>query len=88
VVATPPVYSVSMILYWNGTAWARVPSPDLGGGTNVYLNAVTSLSPTDAWAAGHYTTVAGKAQALAAHWNGTRWTLVTAPNPAGGAYMT
>jgi hypothetical protein len=87
VVASPPVYSVSVILHWNGTAWARQPSPDPGGGTNVYLNAVTSLSATDAWAVGHYTTAAGKAQALAAHRNGTRWTLVAAPNPAGGAYI-
>jgi len=87
VVASPPVYSVSVILHWNGTAWARVPSPEPGGGTNVYLNAVTSLSSSDAWAVGYYTTAAGKAQALAAHWNGTRWALVAAPNPAGGAYI-
>ena len=87
VVASLPVYSVSVILHWNGTNWARVPSPDPGGGTNVYLNAVTSLSPTDAWAVGYYTTTAGKTQALAAHWNGTRWTLVTAPNPAKGGFL-
>jgi len=87
VVASPPVYSVSVILHWNGTSWARMPSPEPGGGTNVYLNAVTSLSPTDAWAVGHYTTTAGKTKALAAHWNGTRWTLVAAPNPANGGFL-
>jgi hypothetical protein len=87
VVASPPVYSVSVILRWNGTNWARVPSPDPGGGTNVYLNAVTSLSPTDAWAVGYDTTAAGGTQPLVAHWNGTRWTLVTAPNPAKGGFL-
>ena len=87
VVACPRVYAVSVILHWNGTNWARVPSPDPGGGTNVYLTAVTSLSPTDAWAVGSYTTTAGKTRALAAHWNGTRWTLVTAPNPANGGFL-
>jgi hypothetical protein len=84
VVASGGVYSVSVILRWNGTAWARVPSPDPGGGTNVYLNAVTSLSATDAWAVGYYTTATGKTRALTAHWNGAGWTVVPAPNPAHG----
>jgi hypothetical protein len=88
VVASPPVYSVSVILHWNGTGWARVPSPDPGGGTNVYLNAVTSLPPTGAWAVGYYTTAAGQTKALTARWNGTRWTLVTAPNPANGGFLS
>jgi hypothetical protein len=88
VVASPPVYSVSVILHWNGTSWARVPSPDPGGGTNVYLNAVASLPPTDAWAAGYYTTAAGQTKALIARWNGTRWTLMTAPNLANGGFLS
>jgi hypothetical protein len=82
VIASGDVYSVSVILRWNGTTWTRVPSPDPGGGTNVYLNAVTSVSATDAWAVGYYTTPAGKTQALTAHWNGSAWKVVD--NPAHG----
>lgn len=87
VVASPPVFSVSVILHWNGTGWTRVPSPDPGGGTNVYLNAVTSLSPADAWAVGYYTTATGATRALTAHWTGTGWTVVPAPNPANGGFL-
>jgi hypothetical protein len=51
----------TMIVRWNGTAWARVPTPTPAGGA--YLSGVTATSATSAWAvgqtgtAGHITTL-------------------------------
>jgi len=58
----------AILLRWNGTTWTRIqrhgntPEPD--------LNAVTALSPTNAWAVGGY----GPGNTLILHWNGTSWT--------------
>lgn len=67
----------SLVLHWNGSAWSRVTSPNLGAQT--VLEDVVALSPTDAWAVGY----ASGSGALALHWNGTSWT--TAPAPALGS---
>jgi hypothetical protein len=40
----------TIILRWNGTAWARVPSPTPSGGGALY--AVTATSASNAWAVG------------------------------------
>ena len=57
---------------WDGNAWIRVPTPnpsppDLGD----RLNAVTAVSPTDAWAVGSSGGAPGSSLVL--RWNGTEW---------------
>jgi len=47
---------------------------------------VTAVSASNAWAVG-YATVSGGNKALALHWNGRRWTLVSASSPAGDAQL-
>lgn len=74
--------AVSLTLHWNGTTWTRATSPDPGSKGN-YLNGVTELSPTDAWAVGSDITGSNVWQTLMLHWNGTSWAKVTAPSPAG-----
>jgi hypothetical protein len=59
----------TIILHWNGTAWAQVTSPTLAGGSALYAVAATSAS--NAWAVGGDDTPRGKTQIL--HWNGTIW---------------
>lgn len=80
----------NQVLRWNGTSWsvvAHVPQP--GGlipGDFSDLVSITCTSATNCWAVGRYghqgaTSTVTLNQAL--HWNGTRWTRVTTPNPAG-----
>ena len=70
-----------MLLHWNGTKWSQVPSPNPGPLSA--LDGVTAVSPTDAWAAGSYctTTSCAVADTLLLHWNGTKWSQVSSPNP-------
>jgi len=80
------VKPATLILRWNGTTWKRVPSPNpAGGGT---LASVAVVSARNAWAAGY---TAGPNQhrrkTVIEHWNGTSWTLVPGPVPAGSAYL-
>jgi hypothetical protein len=43
----------TLILHWDGTAWTRVPSPDLSGtGIHDWLTGVTAVSASEAWAVG------------------------------------
>ena len=73
----------TLILHWNGTAWSVVATPNPGPRGSV-LGGVTALSPTDAWAAGDYCTTTSSCavtHTLILHWNGTRWSTVTSPNP-------
>ena len=56
-----------LILRWNGTAWTRVSSPELGPST--YLSHVIALSGSDAWAVG-----IADGKTLILRWNGQTWT--------------
>jgi hypothetical protein len=69
--------SNTLILRWNGSRWARVPSPNPSGGSGFnVLNAVSVRSAADVWAVGGTGTAT-----LIAHWNGARWSRVPSPSP-------
>lgn len=69
--------------HWNGTSWSIVATPGRSGQSG-RLNAVTAVSPSDAWAVGE--TVKGSTYAaLVEHWNGTLWQIVPSPDPHGGS---
>jgi hypothetical protein len=74
-------------LHWNGSKWARVATPQPAGTGSVasqnILSDVACASARNCWAAGFYTTpnMAQLNQAL--HWNGTKWSLVSTPQPSG-----
>jgi hypothetical protein len=65
----------SLIERWNGTSWARVPSPaaDL-------LVSATATSARNAWAVGFST---GSVTGIIEHWNGTSWACLPATSSAG-----
>jgi hypothetical protein len=65
-------------------AWGTEPSPNAGFARNE-LAAVDALSPTDAWAVGHYE-AAGfhHPRPLVQHWNGSEWSSVTPGWPEEG----
>ena len=69
---------VPLIGEWVNGAWTQVASPWSNYGA---LNAVATTSVSNAWtvgAIGSYTR-----WAIAGHWNGTAWTKVAVPRPAG-----
>jgi hypothetical protein len=66
----------SLIVHWNGTTWAQIPSPDLGAGYN--LTHVSATSASNAWASG---SIGSGAKTVILHWNGATWTRVPIANP-------
>src|SRR5215469_6899378 len=69
------VSTKTLALHWNGTAWARVPTPSPGRFPE--LTSVSAASAADAWAVGLRPT-------LALHWNGAAWTRAAIPHLEGG----
>jgi hypothetical protein len=65
----------SLIEAWNGTSWVSVSSPDPSSGVND-LNAVSTLSSTDAFAVGQYEAPGTVFDTFVVHWNGTDWSQV------------
>jgi len=75
----------TLIVRWNGTRWAQVPSPNPGGaGHPDSLSGVAATSASDAWAVGSYASSGSAGRNLVVHWDGKTWTQVPSPN-AGSA---
>ena len=65
----------TLILKWNGTAWAQVPGDNTGPiGLSFSLKAVGAIGGSDVWSVGT------NSHTLAEHWNGTSWTITPSPN--------
>jgi hypothetical protein len=74
----------TLTAHWNGSKWKLVPSPNPTGLLNV-LTGVSATSGSNAWAVGFDVKNIPHANfTLALHWNGTSWTRVPTPHPAGG----
>jgi hypothetical protein len=71
-----------LALHWNGTAWSVSSgfSAALSGISGASAEGVADISPTDAYAIGDS---AATATGSLAQWNGTAWSAVTLPRPAG-----
>jgi hypothetical protein len=74
--------SRTLIEHWDGAAWSVVASPNPGVGLNL-LNGVRASSPASVWAVGRFGDSAGTDHALIEHWDGTTWSVVPSPSPAG-----
>ncbi len=78
----PGVGLQTLIEHWNGRRWSVVPSPNIG--PTDQLTAVTAVSANDVWAVGFAEPSSfANPQTLTLHWDGTSWTVVPSPNPAG-----
>jgi hypothetical protein len=75
--------TVTLAESWNGTAWAIKATPEPKGATSGVLSAVTCTSSTSCAAVGNYDSSSFFTLTLAESWNGTTWTVVASPNPAG-----
>jgi len=88
-VSTSDVWAVgdsgsgTLIEQWNGSSWSVVTSPNPSTITNVF-NGVAIVSATEIWAVGDFIdNNTGAFQTLIELWNGTSWSIVSSPNPAG-----
>jgi hypothetical protein len=66
-----------------GLVWRVVPSPN-GSTVDNILRDLDIVSVNDAWAVGYYSNLVGirnRNRAMAQHWDGTAWSLVTVPLP-------
>ena len=79
--------------HWNGTAWSVVPVKHAGDSQMAYqrsedLTSVDAISSDDVWAVGFYpstrpvndTPSTVNDLTLVEHWNGTAWSIVSAPD--------
>lgn len=81
--------AVNVVLVWDGTKWrlTHVPNPDgTAPGSLNSLGSVTCAAASDCWAVGSFggaavTSPAMRNQAL--HLTGTKWKIVSTPDPAG-----
>ncbi len=72
--------------------WKIITSPNVGTGTyGNQLNAVDVVAANDVWAVGFSPHPSGTPlyirQTLIEHWNGSSWSVVPSPNPAGKTYV-
>src|SRR4051794_15170465 len=65
--------------------WRSLAPPSPGSYGN-FFGGVTALSPNDAWAVGAWDDL-DAGHTLAAHWDGSRWTVVPTPNPGTGGVL-
>jgi hypothetical protein len=74
--------SLTLVESWNGTSWSIVASPNPAGAIDSSLQSVACSSATSCTAVGYSTNASGEAT-LVESWDGTSWSIVASPNPAG-----
>ena len=67
---------------WNGSSWTTVAVHEPAGAQSATLSDVKCASTTNCIAVGTYTT-ATATKTLTERWNGTKWAVVSSPNPVG-----
>jgi hypothetical protein len=72
---------------WNGTQWQQAPTSNIVRQDERLLG-VSASGPDDAWAVGNTNSIsAASHDTLAAHWNGTAWTITPTPAAASGGRL-
>jgi hypothetical protein len=75
----------TLALFWNGSAWKLVVTPNRGTSVNV-LSRVSCTSAGQCQAVGwSQDTASGPRKTLIEAWKGTKWTLRASPSPAPGS---
>jgi hypothetical protein len=76
--------NVAITDHWDGSAWSvvHIPAPRHSYTTN--LPSISCTAVASCWAVGDYgSSTTNKELPYAEHWNGTAWSVVTMPHPAG-----
>lgn len=69
-----------VVLHYDGSSWTLTVPPNPGT-EGSRLNAITAVSPTDAWAVGQTQETDGALLTLTEQFNGSAWTPVASPDP-------
>lgn len=80
------LYSKTLIVHWNGTQWETVPSPNPFAYDNI-LTDIVAIAADNVWAVGFGrdgVTTTDFQTPFFLHWNGSEWSVVTAPNTGNG----
>ena len=73
---------------WNGTAWTAQAIPVVASGDFNTFGAVSCVSDGFCEATGNYSNGSGTESALAETWNGTAWSVQSAPGPSGASFTS
>jgi hypothetical protein len=68
---------------WNGSSWNLSATPQPSGATAFHFRAVACSAANACTAVGSYTTSAGTESVLVERWNGSEWSIESAPGPSG-----
>jgi hypothetical protein len=71
--------STGLIEHYNGSAWSISATPALSGARYTYLTGLAADSASDAWAVGFELTSRSHTSPVAAHYNGTSWSIAALP---------
>jgi hypothetical protein len=72
---------------WNGTRWQQVATPNIVR-QDERLLAVSASGASDAWAVGNTNAISAASHStLAAHWDGTAWTIAATPAAESGGRL-
>jgi hypothetical protein len=81
--------SVSAVaVSWTGSGWSSLPTPTISAAFYVELNGVSCAAATACLAVGASAINAADVSPLAEAWNGSSWTIMPTPRPAGVTYAT
>jgi hypothetical protein len=80
--STPTDLYLPLAEHWDGSTWSVVQVPHISSSLTS-LSSVATINTSSAWAVGYYYNGLSARLTLAEHWDGTAWTLVPTPNPAG-----
>ena len=69
-----------VIEFWDGAQWQVIKHPDDPGASAVFFG-VSAVSANDVWAVGEYQHPLDRFHTLIEHFDGTRWTIVSSPDP-------
>jgi hypothetical protein len=73
----------TLALHWDGVSWVRVATPNTTPYQDNEILSVEGASGGDVWAVGYSVDDAGLGHTLTMHWDGTQWSIVASPDPAG-----
>jgi hypothetical protein len=76
---------VTLAERWDGSTWQVQPTPNPTSARVSILYGVSCTAPSSCMAVGRYLNSSGTYVTLSERWDGTRWSVVPTPNPAGAA---
>jgi hypothetical protein len=76
-------YSRPLTEHWDGSSWSLADAPQPDAVLNAQLTGVACTSSTDCLASGFYSVTGGNSFPFSLRWDGTSWSLLSTPYPAG-----